>query len=149
MKDMLDKIIIVLVVILLIIGLLVKTKNNSKDNILDFKEPSNITMSIKDNSLTESQATVIITDNTGNDNTYSISFRLDKKVNNKWEKLKIINSDYGFNEIGYKVDENNKLELVQNWEHIYGKLDKGDYRLVKSILNSNKKVYFSTEFTIK
>lgn len=149
MKDKLDKIIIVLVVILLIIGLLVKTKNNSKDNILDFKEPSNITMSIKDNSLTESQATVIITDNTGNDNTYSISFRLDKKVNNKWEKLKIINSDYGFNEIGYKVDENNKLELVQNWEHIYGKLDKGDYRLVKSILNSNKKVYFSTEFTIK
>ena len=149
MKDKLDKIIIVLVVILLIIGLLVKTKNNSKDNILDFKEPSNITMSIKDNSLTESQATVIITDNTGNDNTYSISFRLDKKVNNKWEKLKIINSDYGFNEIRYKVDENNKLELVQNWEHIYGKLDKGDYRLVKSILNSNKKVYFSTEFTIK
>lgn len=149
MKDKLDKIIIVLVVILLIIGLLVKTKNNSKDNILDFKEPSNITMSIKDNSLTESQATVIITDNTGNDNTYSISFRLDKKVNNKWEKLKVINSDYGFNEIGYKVDENNKLELVQNWEHIYGKLDKGDYRLVKSILNSNKKVYFSTEFTIK
>lgn len=149
MKDKLSKIIIVLVVILLIIGLLVKTKNNSKDNILDFKEPSNITMSIKDNSLIKSQATVIITDNTGNDNTYSISFRLDKKVNNKWEKLKIINSDYGFNEIGYKVDENNKLELVQNWEHIYGKLDKGDYRLVKSILNSNKKVYFSTEFTIK
>lgn len=149
MKDKLDKIIIVLVVILLIIGLLVKTKNNSKDNILDFKEPSNITMSIKDNSLTESQATVIITDNTGNDNTYSISFRLDKKVNNKWKKLKVINSDYGFNEIGYKVDENNKLELVQYWEHIYGKLDKGDYRLVKSILNSNKKVYFSTEFTIK
>ena len=106
-------------------------------------------MSIKDNSLTESQATVIITDNTGNDNTYSISFRLDKKVNNKWKKLKVINSDYGFNEIGYKVDENNKLELVQYWEHIYGKLDKGDYRLVKSILNSNKKVYFSTEFTIK
>lgn len=149
MKDKLDKIIIVLVVILLIIGLLVKTKNNSEDNILDFKEPSNITMSIKDNSLTESQATVIITDNTGNDNTYSISFRLDKKVNNKWKKLKVINSDYGFNEIGYKVDENNKLELVQYWEHIYGKLDKGDYRLVKSILNSNKKVYFSTEFTIK
>ncbi len=149
MKDKLDKIIIVLVVILLIIGMLVKTKNNSKDNILDFKDPSNITMSIKDNSLTESQATVIITDNTGNDNTYSISFRLDKKVNNKWKKLKVINSDYGFNEIGYKVDENNKLELVQYWEHIYGKLDKGDYRLVKSILNSNKKVYFSTEFTIK
>ncbi len=149
MKDKLSKIIIVLVVILLIIVLLVKTKNDNRDNGLDFKEPSNITMSIKDNSLTKSQATVIITDNTGNDNTYSISFRLDKKVNNKWEKLKIINSDYGFNEIGYKVDENNKLELVQNWEHIYGKLDKGDYRLVKSILNSNKKVYFSTEFTIK
>lgn len=118
MKDKLSKIIIVLVVILLIIVLLVKTKNDNRDNALDFKESSNITMSIKDNSLTRSQATVIITDNTGNDNTYSISFRLDKKVNNKWEKLKIINSDYGFNEIGYKVDENNKLEIVQNWEHI-------------------------------
>ena len=82
MKDKLDKIIIVLVVILLIIGMLVKTKNNSKDNILDFKDPSNITMSIKDNSLTESQATVIITDNTGNDNSNKNS---NKSSNKKYK----------------------------------------------------------------
>lgn len=93
MKDKLDKIIIVLVVILLIIGSLVKTKNNSKNSIFNFKEPSNITMFIKDNSLTKSQVTVLLVMIIH----IQLVFRLDKKVNNKWEKLKVVNSDYGFN----------------------------------------------------
>ena len=36
--------------------------------------------------------------------------------------------------MAYYVDENGILEMEQNWDYIYGPLDKGTYRLVKDVL---------------
>ena len=35
--------------------------------------------------------------------------------------------------MAYYVDENGILEMEQNWDYIYGPLDKGTYRLVKDV----------------
>ena len=43
--------------------------------------------------------------------------------------------------VGYTVNEDNKLEMVQDWEIMYGKLSRGEYRLIKSI--SIKKLNFA------
>ena len=93
----------------------------------------NVTMTIKEGTLTRTQATVIITDLSGDDNTYSDFFRIDKKENNKWKKLDVIvKGNYGFNSIGYTVNEDNILEMKIDWNWLYGELDTGEYRLVKS-----------------
>ena len=111
------------------------------------KESGNIkdiTMSIKEDTLTSIGATIIIKDESKKNNTYGEFFRIDKKEKGKWKELKTVIKEYGFDEIAYSVNENNKLELEHNWEWLYGKLKKGQYRIVKKVNDD----YISTEFNI-
>lgn len=108
-------------------------------------ELNGISMKIKEGTLTKNGATIIITDTTGNGNTYGSSYHLDKLNNYRWQTLDIIyEGNYGFISIGYLVDENNQLELKHNWKKLYGELDPGTYRLVKEVNNQ----YFAVEFAI-
>lgn len=82
--------------------------------------------------------------------TYRNYFRIDTKINNYWKELKIIENVI-FNGNIYEVDKNNEIEIKTSWEHVYGKLSPGEYRIVKYICtddNCSKKSYFSSEFTI-
>lgn len=103
----------------------------------------NISITIKDGTLTKTSATIIITDLSVNENTYGEWFRIDKKENGKWNEVKKIGEAW-FNLIGYMVDENHQLELNQNWKDIYGELETGEYRLVKEVNHE----YISVEFKI-
>ena len=115
------------------------------DNVIEVTELEGISMTIKEGTLTKSGATIIITDLSGKDNTYGSFYRIDKLENNEWKELKVIvKGNYGWTSIGYLVGEDNKLELDINWEWLYGKLEKGQYRLVKEVNNK----YFGTEFQI-
>ena len=75
-------------------------------------------------------------------------FYIERKEKDKWFILDPITDDYGFNEMGYLVGEDNKLEMKQDWSRLYGKLDKGNYRLVKNIYRDNQFLYISVEFDI-
>jgi len=104
-----------------------------------------ITMTIKEGTLTNISATIIITDVSGNNNTYGTYYRIDKFENNKWRELDIIyKGNYGWTSIGYLIVEDNKIEMNINWKKLYGELEKGKYRIVKEV---NTK-YFSVEFKI-
>ena len=103
-----------------------------------------INIRIKEGTLTNHSATIIIVDNSKGNNTYGEWFRIDKFENGEWKRIKIINDAF-FNTIAYRIDKNNELELEHNWESIYGKLSSGNYRLVKEV-NNNK--YISVDFTI-
>jgi len=121
------------------------------DNIDEINDAENVTMVIKDGTLSSTGATVIITDLSGKDNVYGNAYRIDKKVNGEWTKLKPIIDSNAWNSIGYSVGKNNRLELEQNWELLYGKLNIGKYRIVKStsIPLEKENHYFSAEFEIK
>ena len=114
------------------------------DNTIEENNLENISIAIKEGTLTKTGAVIIITDLNEITNTYNEFFRIDKKEQNKWIELTPIINNYGFNEIGYFVDKNNKLELEHNWKWLYGSLDKGKYRLVKE--ENNK--YFFVQFKI-
>ena len=106
-----------------------------------------VSMKIKEGSLTETKAVVIIEDLNKNKYVYGEEFFLEKKENDNWIRLTPNNYDYGFNEIGYVINEDNKLELIQDWSKIYGVLGKGKYRLVKNVFDNGYK-YFFVEFDI-
>lgn len=121
------------------------------DNVDELAEAEGVSMVIKRGTLTRRGATVVITDVSGKDNIYGEEYRIDKKVDGEWKELDVVvEGNYAWNSIGYSVDEDNTLELKINWEWLYGKLEGGEYRIVKdtSVALENEKHYFSAEFRI-
>lgn len=103
-----------------------------------------ITMYIKDNTLTDIGCTVVIQD-VNKDDVFGSWYRIDKKIDEEWQELKPIIDNYGFDSMGYKVNDDGIIEFEINWEWLYGKLDDGEYRIIKRI---NGDRYFSVEFLI-
>ena len=95
--------------------------NKQKTNQVD-----GVSMEIKEGTLTNTGATIIITDTTNKDYSYGEPYRIDKKEN-------------------YLLDENNEIVREVNWEWIYGELTPGTYRFVTDA-SSNE---ISVEFTIE
>lgn len=140
-------IIISLLVSLCLITYIVIDKNKP------LNELDNVTIKIKDGTLTKAGATISITDLNKIPDEYGEAFRIDIKKKGQWQELKILNENTAFNLMAYRVSKDGTLELEQNWEYIYGILKKGKYRLVKHVCVKdtacNKKKYFSVEFTIE
>lgn len=116
--------------------------------IPNYAEPINlaedITMEIKEGTLTKTGATIVITDLSGMNNTFSKEFRIDQKRGGKWYTLK----DKSKNEVDVmpgQKEENKKLEQELNWEKNYGTLSDGYYRIVKKINNKDIVVEFEIE----
>ena len=117
----------------------------SVDNVNDLDEVDGVSMVIKEGTLKRDRALIVITDTSGKKYTYGEEYRIDKYSDGKWEEADIVvDGNYGWNSIGYHVDDNKELELDINWKWLYGSLDKGKYRIVKSVNNK----YFSVEFMI-
>lgn len=91
----------------------------------------NVSIDIYDISLTG--ATLIIKDMNKEPYVYGEWYVLQKEENGKWYNLETIIDDYGFNEMGYLVDENNEVKFIINWEWLYGKLPQGCYRILKEV----------------
>ncbi|MCM1053388.1 MAG: hypothetical protein NC483_05395 [Ruminococcus sp.] len=110
------------------------------------------TMEIKNETLTNSSATIIIKDFSGKDYIYDNSFSICKIIDNYCIYLKSKFAGGVIDLIAYMVYENNPIELEINWEETYGKLKPGEYKLIKStsLRDSYKeKMIFSTDFTIE
>lgn len=115
-------------------------KDNSEYNLKD------VTMKLKENTLTKSGATIIITDNNKVKYTYEEYYKLEKRIDHVWYELKP-SGDVIFNEMGYLVDDNNELEMNIDWSKTYGNLTSGKYRIIKRIYDGEYK-YFSLEFDL-
>ena len=116
--------------------------------IPNYAEPidlaEDITMEIKEGTLTKTGATIVITDLSGKNNTFSKEFRVDQKRGGKWYTLK----DKSKNEVDVmpgQKEENKKLEQELNWKKNYGTLSDGYYRIVKKINNKDIVVEFEIE----
>ena len=115
----------------------------------ELNEVKGVSMTIKKDTLTRKGATIVITDLSGNDNTYGEEYRIDKKENGSWQVLEVVvDGNYAFTSIGYYVNKNKKLQLDMDWEWLYGSLKDGEYRIVKSVTDNGEEKFFSVEFTI-
>ncbi|MBE6150444.1 MAG: hypothetical protein E7162_01315 [Firmicutes bacterium] len=117
------------------------------DASMNVEDIEGVSIKINDSSLTNTRVTIIIEDINKEKYVYGEEFFIEKNENGSWTRLNPINDDYGFNEMGYLVNDDNKLEMVQDWSKIYGPLKEGKYRLVKNVFDNGYK-YFSVEFKI-
>ena len=109
-----------------------------------------VSMTIKDGTLTRVGATIIITDVSDRNNVYGISYKLFKEDNGVWVELKPLIDNYVWTTKGYFVDESNQLEMDTYWVNRYGKLEDGEYRIVKSTSEAGEypQHYITAEFAI-
>ena len=143
------RVIIVLGVLVLLIVLLTLIICFTPREIKNLTLAENITMKIKEGSLTNTGATVIITDLSGDENLDLISkeFKIDYKKNDKWYRLesKIKNEVTVMTTDNAMENGDNTYTQEINWERYYGKLDKGHYRIVKEVKTN---LYIAAEFDI-
>ncbi len=125
----------------------------------EFKETEveGISMALKENTLTKTGATIIIKEsNVKGTHVYGQEFELQAKENDKWIEVKRTEKVCAFNEMAYHANNEGILEMKQNWECMYGSLEKGTYKLVKDTfltkntpITESDKQYISIEFTIE
>ena len=104
-------------------------------------------VSIRILNVSSSGATIIIKDTNDKPFVYGEWYKIEKESNGKWYEVKTIIDDYGFEDIGYLIEENSKnkeITLNVDWKWLYGELPTGQYRLLKQVDNK----YISVEFDI-
>ena len=157
MKKVIILLCIILAIIIIIVGILYFKNNglsflnsNIKNDVNieengDVENASDISMVIKDGTLTPSGATVVLTNSYG----YDRWFRIDKEENGEWKEAQTINENYNFTAEAYLTNGNSEVEIPIDWTDLYGTLENGKYRIVKRAFNNlNREEYVSVEFII-
>lgn len=115
-----------------------------------------VNIELKEGSLTRGGAIIIINDNNERHFAYSENFWLERRNNTKWESVPYLTRENNallplFDSIGTLPTEENPIEMYQDWKRIYGELPNGNYRLVKSVYESNnneEEKFLYVEFSI-
>ncbi len=109
-----------------------KLKNDFEiGNKSDIKISQNdVIMTIKDKTLTNKGATIVLTNNSDKNFQYGNPYELEIKKDGDWHK---INIELYFNMLAFQLSPKESNEMEIDFENGYGKLAKGTYRIIKEI----------------
>lgn len=121
---------------------------DNESTIKEFdRKAENVKLEIKEGTLTNTSATVIITDKNENPYGWGVPYFIEIEEDGIWAELENL-LDFAWIEIAYELDENGQYEQKINWENYYGELKPGNYRLGKNVYD-NGYINFYVEFTIE
>ncbi len=149
------KVLIILICMIMILGVTgCKNSKNKFDigNVSDVKiSQSDVTLSIKEGTLTNEGATLILTNNSDKNYQYGYPYAIEIKKDGKWH---YINAQLDFILPALHLLANESKEIELNWKSGYGTLPEGTYRIIKSIDYEKEEGQYETfnvavEFTIK
>ena len=110
-----------------------KKKKNEFDigNKSDIKiSQNNVIMTIKEGTLTNKSATLVLTNNSDKNFQYGNPYEIEIKKDGEWHK---INVELNFDMPAFQLLSKESKEIELDWENEYGKLAKGTYRIIKGI----------------
>lgn len=113
------------------------------------RNPDNVTIKVDESTVSAANVSITITDNNENHYGWGVEFRVQQKIDDKWEDLQYISDDLTWIDIAYKLNEDNQLTQKLDIEKYYGKLSNGIYRIVKPVYNNGYIDIYSNEFEIK
>lgn len=115
-----------------------------------------VTIKVSKKSISNTGATVVVTDKSSQKYTWGTEYFLQVKENGKWKRLDFLEPSHSPANVdtllGYILDEKHQITQSIDWERRYGKLQNGTYRIVKIGFDTTTRenVYFySNEFKIK
>lgn len=121
------------------------------DTINNFDE---VTMNVKDGTVSTSGLTVIFENKSDKQGFYGQDFLLEKNINGKWYQVPItLKGELAIPMIAYDLAPSDVNEWTVDWDIIYGRLDAGEYRIVKEVHDFRKsgdydKYQLAAEFTV-
>ena len=113
------------------------------------REPENVTIEVLKDTITNKSVEILITDNNQDHYGWGVDFKIQKKVDENWQNLKYIDDNLSWIDIAYTLNKDNQLKQKLNIEKYYGQLDKGVYRVIKSVYDKEYIEIYSNEFEIK
>ena len=112
---------------------------------------NDVTMTIKEGTLTNRSATIVLTNNSDKNFQYGNPYEIEIKKDGEWHK---INIELYFDMPAFQLSAKESKEIELNWENGYGKLANGTYRIIKEIDYEYEEEKYETfnvavEFTIE
>lgn len=107
------------------------SNSTGKDGQLLAKDKKKVNITIKDGTLTVDGAVIVITDTNETPYSWSPVYRLQQKVDGKWQDMKLQNPE---NAIFADIEDDNSTGITEQslvWGNKYGSLGTGTYRVVK------------------
>ena len=130
--------------------------NDDLESGAELNELKHVKMEIKEGSLTNISATIIITDYSGHKYIYGDTYTIERLENDEWVEVNNGCNNCVSDLVAYGVDVEGKLIMDLDWHHTYGYLGSGKYRIVKDVLPNLKRavsesdvLYLSCEFEIE
>ena len=122
--------------------LLMNEENNS--------DLENVIMKVDSTTIKPTSISIIIINNNDNEIGYDEEYKIQKNINGEWEYLDYLPNTV-WNDIAYIIKANSQTTKKLNLENTYGELEKGTYRVIKTVFfeNGKKTDIYSTEFEIK
>jgi len=110
-----------------------------------------VTLSVKENTLTNTGVTLILKNDSNVDVQYGNPYEMEIKKDGEWYK---INVELYFTLPAFTLKSKETKEIKLNWENSYGHLAKGKYRIIKGVDiekedGTFESFYVSTEFNIE
>jgi hypothetical protein len=124
---------IFIIIFVLIIGFCLTGCGKKSDSLKksDIEITNNdVTLSIKEGTLTNTGATLILANNSSEDISYGEPYEIEVKKNNEWYKIEA-ELNFIMPSYGLAVREVREIEL--DWQYTYGSLSNGEYRIIKGI----------------
>ena len=116
-------------------------KENLKNRSID-----NVTLKVKEDTITRTGATFILTDKNKAFCGYGAEYRIEVYKNEKWEMQKPITDGFTWEAIAM-IPGAEVSELKKDWSRVYGELDNGRYRIGISVYASDSGFVYA-EFSI-
>ncbi len=118
---------------------------------LNVRDDLGITLTVKPETLTATRGDFVLQNTSDIDYGYGDSFYVEILTQDGWKQLE---ADTISHLLMYYASPDETITFEYGWEHKYGKLPAGDYRLLKEILppdfpENKDSFYISCEFTIE
>ena len=127
-----------------------KYKENLLTNEENNSDLENVIMKVDSITIKPTSISIIIINNNDNEIGYGEEYKIQKNINGKWEYLDYLPNTV-WNDIAYIIKANSQTTKKLNLENTYGELEKGTYRIIKTMFSENGKKadIYSNEFEIK
>ena len=127
-----------------------KFEENLSTNEENNSDLENVIMKVDSITIKPTSVSIIIINNNDNEIGYGEEYKIQKNINGEWKYLDYLPNTV-WNDIAYIIKANSQTTKKLNLENTYGELEKGTYRVIKTVFfeNGKKTDIYSTEFEIK
>ena len=110
----------------------------------------NVIIKVDSTTIKPTSISIIIINNNDNEIGYDQEYKIQKNINGEWKYLDYL-PNTSWNDIAYIIKANSQTTKKLNLENTYGELEKGTYRIIKTMFSENGKKadIYSNEFEIK